>query len=340
MAVHGAKLGSVSIPETPEAQESSQLVPPRPTSSNPANPKPRTLEQRKPPRNRNLLESVHAHLTLRPRDRSSRIPPENTSTVPSLHARSSDTSLDGLTSPPIVERSNQEHSTYEKDVTPRNGMSAPEIMARTRARHARNKITPASMTVQVLDSPRILQPNGDIVQLPHGTEEEGTVLHGIGPISDIDHLPERESAPGNVIQAGNSQARISQASELNAQAPLHLPISVSSHASRHESQRHVSSGNSINGSIIEISHQSSVSSLGARTRLLAKLEEEKNRARGTEPAAAVTSNLTSPGRADRLSLSEGHPNTGDTHYIEAKLRTRAQLQVRLGIERKKHQVLN
>jgi hypothetical protein len=188
-----------------------------------------------------------------------------------------------------------------------------------------------------------LLPNGGGGAVLAREEKETGALPG-KPATDIDVMPELDRA---------TQTRISQASEsINARkAQYESPTSGPSSAliPLHESHYHVppsdpTSGISVNDTINAISYHPSISSLGIRTRLLAKLEEEKNRARGTATAAVENSfpkspplDRTSPGSADRLSVNEGpftDPNAIDTQFIEAKLRTRAQLQVRLAAEKK------
>ncbi|KAF8230842.1 hypothetical protein L208DRAFT_1459428 [Tricholoma matsutake] len=355
---HGERSGYIQAPETTDAEDSKSTI--QPTTSDLDLAKPRAADRNRLPRNRNLVESVQAHLTLRPPARSSWVQPGNTtSMLPdsrsiSLRTRLSDTYIDAFPSSTLMERSNDECSTSMKDTIVPKGMSAPEIMARTRARHARNSITSPSMTVQSCgtDSSAVL-PNGSegALQPLRVREEKEIDTHRTRPVSAIDVSPEEDCAQGAMVQAAKSQAQISQASEYANKARQETLTSGPSSALLpiHESHCHVPpsipiSGISVNDTIKDISHQPFKSSLGARSRLLAKLEEEKKRAHGAESTAAVEDpdsfpifDRTFPEPANRLSVKQGpstDPNIVDTQFIEAKLRTRAQLQVRLAAERK------
>jgi hypothetical protein len=354
MDTHGARSGYMQAPKPTETQDSKSPIQPKTSDSAPS--EPRASDRKRPPRNRNLLESVHAHLSLRPRGHSSQTQPQNTTSLlpdsqaPSLQTRLSDANTDVPQLPSIVERSSHERSTSGKDTILQNGMSAPEIMARTRARQARN-ITPPSVTVQsqAMNSSSLLPDGGDdALQPPLTRRDEQSSTHRRYPVSDIDISPERDCAPGGPAQ---TQTQISQVSEyINAhKARQESPTSGSTSAvllPLHDSRYHVPPSNpkdgiSVNDTIKDMSHHPSISR-ASRTRLLAKLEEEKNRARGIVALENSFPNpspfdRTFPGSADRLSVKQGpftDPNMVDTNFIEAKLRTRAQLQVRLAAEKK------
>lgn len=322
VAKEGPRSGTLQTPERTETQASSKSI--HPITSDSALPKQRDSDRKRPPRNRNLLESVHAHLTLRPRVNVAL-------DTPSLLARLSDGIVDIPQSSAPVEPFNHKPSITEKDLL-QNGISAPDIMGRTQ-----NHITPPSVTS-----------NGGEASLRLFTGEmEQTGSHPKRPVSDIDVSPERDRAP----QAAKLRAQISQASAYISTHKVQHGSSTSGSSSAalcppHESHCHVPSfhlkrGISVDDTITDTSHHPSMSSLGARTRLLAKLEEERNRAT-TEAVEKKISQKSSPldktfpMTVNQLSMSQdaSDPNIVDTQLLEVKLRTRAQLQVRLAAEKK------
>jgi hypothetical protein len=340
-----------------ESQHGIQLTIPDPVPA-----LPHTSDRKRPPRNRNLLESVHAHLTLASREHSIRIQQKHAVSIrhdsgaPSLHRRLSDAYIDEVQSSTLASGSNYERPTSEKDAKPEKGMSAPDIMARTRARHARCSLIPSTSVIQPheTDSSLFLS-NGRGNDLPsHPAREEQVNGTRRGrPASDADALQTtQDHASEGMGQAANSHLRILQASARQApQQSAQLTTSGLSSGALppHESHYHAPPSNSIDGisvndAIKTQSHHPSMSPLTVRDRLLAKLHEEKVCARGTEPTVAVENlpvmsafDRTFPGSTDRLpvnprSLTE--PNTVDTQSMEARLRTRAQLRVRLSAEKK------
>jgi hypothetical protein len=346
----------MQAPEITEETRDSSKSPMLPGASDPApSIRPRASDRKRPPRVRNLLESVHAHLALRPRGHSPLTEPDNTTSLlpdpqaPSLLTRLSDADSDGSQLPTLVKRSDDERLISGKDTIMQNSISAPEAMARTR--HARN-ITPASETVQSrgIDSPSLSSNIVESAPRPSlAREGEGFGTHRRCPLSAI--LPEWDCAPGG--QTANSGTQISRVSEYinvhkaRQESPTLESTSAALHP-LHEPRCHVPpsiliSGISVNDTIKAVSHHPSISQT-SRTRLLAKLEEEKNRAHGIVaeklfPKPSL-SDTTFPGSANRLSTNQGpyaDPNIVDTKFIEAKLRTRAKLQVRLAAEKKSGQ---
>jgi len=354
-----------------EQQDSSES-PVQLTTSVSAPSKPRVSDRKRLPRNRNLLESVQAHLTLGTQERATRVHSDNTTSMlrdsraPSLQTRLSDTNTDTPQPAPESEP-NKGHSTCGKDVMLRNGMSAPEIMARTRARHARNNITPGSAIAIQSRGPESssLLSNGceGALSLPLPREWEETRIHRGGLVSDIDiSRTERYWVMDQAAKSSKSQTQFSRASEnisarrTQQESPQLATSGPSSIAllPLHESHHHVAPTNPAGGisvnsdssakpaSIKNILRHSSISPLGARNRLLAKLEEERNHARGASSTVAVENSFpalhgTFLGPDDRLPLNPApftNFNTVDTHSIEAELRARTQLRVRLAAERK------
>lgn len=339
VAAQEARPAQMESPETMESQHGIQLTIPDPVPA-----MPHTSDRKRPPRNRNLLESVHAHLTLASREHSIRIQQKHAismchdSGAPLLHRRLSDAYVDEVQSSTLASGSNHERPTSGKDTKPEKGMSAPDIMARTRARHAGCSLIPSTSVIQ-----------------PHETDSS-LFLSG-GRENDLpSHLAREEQVNGKRQGRPASDAdalqRILQASAHQApQQSAQLTTSGLSSGALppHESHYHAPPSNSIDGisvndAIKTQSHRPSMSPLTVRDRLLAKLHEEKICARGTEPTVAVENlpvmsafDRTFPGSTDQLpvnprSLTE--PNTVDTQSMEARLRTRAQLRVRLSAEKK------
>ena len=352
IAAEGTRSRAVQTPGRTETQASSKSM--HHITSDLTLPKPRVSDQKRPPRNRNLLESVHAHLTLFPRGFADHRQQANT-TAPdtqasSLHARLSDGNTD-TPHPVPVKPFNHDSSTNGIDLLLRNSMSAPGIMARARARDIQIPATPPSVTTQSSGmSSSLLQLNGDEGSLrPLIGEMEETGSSPRRPVSDIDVSPERDDAP----QADKSQAHDSQALEcINIHKVQRGPATSGSSSAAltppHESYCHVPSSHpksdiSIHDTITDTTpHDPSISALGARTRLIAKLEEERSRATA-EPVEENRSQNSSfldrtiPGTVSQLSMSQdpsSYSNIVDTQLIEVKLRTRTQLHVRLAAEKK------
>jgi hypothetical protein len=342
VAAQEARPGQMETSETAEPQHGIQVTIP---DSNPA--KPHASDRKRPPRNRNLLDSVHAHLTLAPRENRIRIQPKHATSIfhdsgtLSLDRRLSEPHGNAVQSSMLVSGSLHENPTSADDPKPAKAMSAPDIMARTRARHARCSVMPSTSAIQ---------PHGiDSSYFPSNNRENGLQSH---PASNGQVNGTRRGGPttqDHVSEGtGRTGLRISQAfdtCQARQQSPQPTPGLSSGALPPHY---HVPTSNSMDGILLNdtISHHPSMSPLTMRDRLLARLEEEKICARGAEPMVALANpqimsaldtDRTFPGSADRLSVnpcSLTDPNIVDTQSMEARLRTRAQLRIRLSAEKK------
>ncbi|KAF8057475.1 hypothetical protein FPV67DRAFT_1677267 [Lyophyllum atratum] len=348
---------------------------------------PSALERKKPPRNRSLLESVQAHLTLGTKsfpagkeiqsqkrrepldtERHCDMPfpnHEKLSTVPSLLSRLSNSveaaqrteggpELNALASPPSTAHRHQELSADNQPTSQSTKMSAPEIMARTRARMIKNLATP--------DPPSIsqLQTAGTLSARP-GRHDSPILSAPMAIPPDLDSakdlpsrmLDDREDIPRPPCASTSARGCATNESPLQIQQ---IPVSgeLDGGDLRHHEDpcdTHMAIwGNPIDDRlpisthINDISHPST--SPDARAKLLARLEQEKTHA----SLADTTRGLALPEHGhDRtfptvdtegrsISAIQGQAidtSAVDPQMMEAKLRTRAQLQVRLAAEKKK-----
>lgn len=353
----------------------------------------KTTSDRKPPRNRTLLESVQKHLTLGSRAHSSgnEMLPEKrphrqeitrgessqlrgSSAVPSLLARMSDAShAVALPEPVSVMPSNNITGglpTFEPAVGVQTRMSAPQIMARTRARLVKND----EVSSQSLHG---IQSQTENSSLSHSDGRQDThpassgAIANLHPGPDAQYLETRfdtnashaDIASSSKAQNNSSQrthiARAGRGTTDDGADPAHqLPISRMSanlpHRISPKNHSHVEPPSSVGHSPIGTSNSPANTAhiknlshppvIDARTRLLFRLEEEKHQAHRGSPTT-IKDSLPEVSSLDRTFRERGSrslpPATEvpvaseiDPHVLEAKLRTRAQLQVRLAAEKR------
>jgi hypothetical protein len=356
-----------------------------------------TSDQRRPPRNRTLLESVQTHLTLNsrthsagnetlaekrphkqnfPRGESSHL--RESSAVPSLLARMSDASqamalvpdsASVILSQNITAKS-LESPRFEPPVVVQTRMTAPEIMARTRARLAKNGEATASMLLPTIQSQAVnsssylggRQEAFSASSMARADTHSGSLKQPrdfkidtnpspadqVPSSRDLDNFsqnPHMTRTRNNATDNGTDQ-RESPATSAH-QVPISRTTANLPHQLTPKNHPHVGPPssmklNSINSNsppiaahIKNVSHPPAVD---ARMRLLSRLEDEKSQARNSASTTIndflpATSNLdrTFRGHASR-SLPATTAPAGieiDSQMLETKLRTRAQLQVRL-----------
>ncbi|KAF5376455.1 hypothetical protein D9615_008609 [Tricholomella constricta] len=350
-----------------------------------------TLIRTKPPRNRTLLESVQAHLTLRTEARSngsgnqsekgkrcidaerhpgiSSLTQESSSTVPALLARLTDPTemarptdrgpeFNALTFLGSTANRHQGLPSADNRTTVQpSRMSAPEIMARTRARMAKNDRS-VDLNPRSISQSEAVVPSSSSASRP-GIQER---------VFTHESIPTQASPPGYIATAedftgGKAKSGVEnspspratstrgRATNKNSLQLYQIPISRSSDDLRHHeapsNAHHMAMwGNSsderpsISAHINDQSHPSSDN----RTKLLARLEREKHHALNVDTGVSLSAadHCGKPPNTDHDSYSRTPGKAIDTvvspHLIEAQLRTRAQLQVRLAAEKRRSDV--
>lgn len=354
------------------------------TPASSAQPNLSTAGQRRPPRNRSLLESVQVHLTLGSKSHASGYGSEKRD---ARHPTSSALSDSSVTAPPskmsrepgiqpaspvmqpAPEGSDGDNS---KDKTK---MSAPEIMARTRARLAKSMGRIASSLPtrgpSPTWSPSLSSSHQDTPLAPdpemaaHGPLQAqplrgGATVKGSPPNaepSDSDIAPgdRKNQSPVPYVSIVQTRSSLPQGEANNKEvSSVHHPPSSSTNVSGQrgspEIPFHVPSrpGPSTRASPIQRGspteltsiHQSHPAASDPRERLLIRLEKERNQVRSHQ-AASPTLAFPALSGLDRTfpSTDNIYPTvvtdvSVDSQAMEAKLRTRAQLRVRLAAEKR------
>lgn len=316
-------------------------------------------------RHRNMTSSVHENSSAVP---TSLAPLPNSKTVTTEQTASIPVSMP-LISRDITDRHQASSASGNAGKMQSTGMSAPEIMARTRARMAKNYGNLSSNSFSTVQSKDVgissSSPLDDRQGIPLPVSPQ-RALAMEDSARDSDHSMNKSSRPSGLGHDQKSQAsttargnstRNSAHSELSfhqvtrssvANHPhqeLKEPLNIQ-HVDRHMAMR----GNPIddhplNSTSIDTESHASLSDI--RTRLLARLEREKQQAHSGDFVKAPSLRVTSVDRTFLTGDNETRSlapvasmdtSVADPQVMENKLRTRAQLQVRLAAEKRSGRV--
>ncbi|KAF9467489.1 hypothetical protein BDZ94DRAFT_1248237 [Collybia nuda] len=267
-----------------------------------------------------------------------------------------------------------EFPRFEPPAGVQTRMSAPQIMARTRARLAKNgepasKFLGAVQSQTENSSSSHSNRRQDTLPVSSGaianirpaqdTQHHGGSLNTTVPLIDTASSSrglDPYSQNKRMTKAGNhgtdngadqDKSAVHQVpiSGMSANLPHQLSPKDVSHVGPSSSMGDTSIDNT--NSLAKPTHSKDMShppAMDARTRLLSRLEEEKHQARRSSPTTIKDSlpEMSNPDRNFRERGSRSLPPTTevpvaseiDPHVLEAKLRTRAQLRVRLAAEKR------
>lgn len=263
-----------------------------------------------------------------------------------------------------------ESPRFEPVVGAQTRMSAPQIMARTRARLVKNGEVFSQSLYGIQSQTEISTlSHSDGCQDAHPAFSGAIANTHPGPDTQYPETKfDIDASPADIASTSSAQNNSSQRTHTtragrgtteNGADPVHqLPISRMSanlpHRLSPKNHSHVEPPSSMGHSSIgttnsplkpaHIKNMSHPPAIDARTRLLSRLEEEKHQAQHGSPTT-IKDSLPEMSSLDRTFRERGSrslpPATElpvvseiDPHVLEAKLRTRAQLQVRLAAEKR------